>query len=146
MRTLAQCLAFIVMLSLLGCTLYKERPATNFAGVTGGEGLETIFWKNVKAKDWVTIDRVLASNFVGVNPDGRFSSAAWLEHIKQVELKDYSISNLQIQMNGNTFVSTYDITMAGTIGGQPIQATPIHHMSVWQQQKSGWVLIAHSEI
>ena len=144
MRMLARCFAFTILLSLVGCTLYKERTPANFAASTGGEGLETVFWKNVKAKDWVAINQVLASNFTGINPDGRFTASAWLDHLKQIDLKDYSIGNLQIQMNGNTFVVTYDITMNGTLGGQPLPSTAVHRMSVWQQQKAGWVLIAQS--
>ena len=146
MRLLVRCLPLLLLPCLLACTLNKARPATTFAGSTGGEGLENVFWKSVKAKDWVAIDRALASNFVGINPDGRFNAAAWFDHIKQLELTDYSIGNLQIQMNGNTFVVTYDVTMTGTIGGQPIPATPVHRMSVWQQQKAGWVLIAQTAI
>ena len=146
MRMLVRCLPLLLLPCLLACTLNKARPATTFVESTGGEGLENVFWKSVKAKDWVAIDRALASNFVGINPEGRFTAAAWLDRIKQVELTDYSIGNLQIQMNGNTFVVAYDLTMTGTINGQPIPATPIHRMSVWQQQKAGWVLIAQTAI
>src|SRR4030095_14810326 len=68
MRTLVRCLPLLLLPCLLACTLNKARPATTFAGSTGGEGLENVFWKSVKTKDWVSINRVLASNFVGINP------------------------------------------------------------------------------
>jgi hypothetical protein len=43
---------------------------------------------------------------------------------------------------------TYSITLNGasngTGGSQPLPSAPQHMMTVWQQQKSGWVVIAHS--
>jgi len=51
-------------------------------------------------------------------------------------------------MNGTTIVVTYTITlngsMNGTGGSQPLPSAPQHMMTVWQQQKAGWVVIAHS--
>jgi hypothetical protein len=51
-------------------------------------------------------------------------------------------------LNGTTFVVTYTITLNGSVNGtggsQPFPSAPQHMMSVWQQQKSGWVEIAHS--
>jgi len=32
----------------------------------------------------------------------------------------------------------------GTAGSQPLPSAPQHMMTVWQQQKAGWVAIAHS--
>jgi ketosteroid isomerase-like protein len=144
MRTIARWVGLIALSSLLGCTVYKERPATDFAGATGGESLERVLWKNVKAKDWLAIERALGSNFVSIGPDGRFGSAAWLDQMKQLELKDYSIGDLQVEMSGDTFVVSYTITLSGTRSGQPLSAAPTHQMSVWQRHKSGWILIAHT--
>ena len=144
MRTVARCFVVILLLSLVACTFYKERPAKDFAGATGGEALENVFWKNLKAKDWTAIQNVLASNFAGVSSDGNFKANEWMQRLKQVELQDYSIANTHTELNGDTFVVTYDVTMTGTISGQPIPAKPVHRMSVWQRQKSGWILIAQS--
>ncbi len=144
MRIVARCFVVILLLSLVACTFYKDRPAKDFAGATGGEALENVFWKNLKAKDWTAIQNVLASNFAGVNPDGNFTAAAWVDRLKQVDLQDYSIAGMHTELNGDTFVVTYDVTMSGTISGQAVPAKTLHRMSVWQRQKSGWVLIAQS--
>jgi hypothetical protein len=144
MNALARWTLIVLLTSFLGCTVYKERPATSFAGATGGEGLEQVFWKSVKAKQWVEVERIVASNFVGVGPEGKVGAAAWLEQMKQIDLKDYSIGDLQVALNGNTVVVSYNIMMNGTRGGQVLPSTPVHRMSVWQQQKSGWVLIAQA--
>ena len=139
------------MLALIGwlmltsaCTFYGEHPARAFADVTGGEGLERIFWKEVAAANWVEVERALASNYVGVTPGGPIDREATLEKYRQWQLKDYSLGDLKTEMNGDTFVVTYTIRLNGTAGSQPLPSGPQHMMTIWQQQKKGWVAIAHS--
>ena len=130
-----------------GCTMFKERPANTFAEATGGEGLERVFWKNVAAANWTEVERVLASNYVGVTASGTSDKAATVEQYRQWQLKEYSLGDLKTELNGNTIVVTYAITLNGSAGGNgsaPLPSGPQHMMSVWQQQKSGWVEIAHS--
>jgi len=131
-----------------GCTMFKEKPANSFAEATGGEGLERVFWKSVAAGNWTEVDRVLASNYAGVAASGTLDKAAALEQYRQWQLKEYSLGDLKTEMNGNTIVVTYTITLNGSAGGsggsQALPSTPQHMMSVWQQQKKGWVEIAHS--
>ncbi len=147
-RWLLGCLALFLLEA--GCTMFKEQPATTFAEATGGEGLERVFWKSVAAGNWTEVDRVLASNYAGVTASGTLDKAAALEQYKQWQLKDYSLGDLKTEMNGNTIVVTYTITLNGSAGGsggpqvQALASKPQHMMSVWQQQKKGWVEIAHS--
>jgi len=133
-----------VLLLEAGCTMFKEHPATTFAEATGGEGLERVFWKNVTAGKWTEVDRVIASNYSGVTAGGTLDKAAALEQYRQWKLKEYSLGDLKTEMNGDTIVVTYTITLNGTVGGATLPSTPQHMMSVWQQQKSGWIEIAHS--
>jgi len=130
------------------CTFYGEHPARALSEATGGEGLERVFWKDVQAGNWVEVERALASNYVGITPGGTLDRAATLEQYRQWQLKDYALGDLKTEMNGNTFVVTYSITLNGALNGtggtQPLPSAPQHMMTVWQQQKSGWVAIAHS--
>jgi hypothetical protein len=145
-------LALVLMLFLMfasACTFYGEHPARSLSEATGGEGLERIFWKNVQAANWVEVERSLASNYAGVTPAGTLDRSATLEQYRQWQLKDYALGDLNTEMNGTTFVVTYTITLNGvnsngTAGSQPLPSTPQHMMTVWQQQKAGWVVIAHS--
>ena len=132
------------VLILAGCTIYREHSAKSFSEATGGESLERVFWTHVKDKQWVELERSLASNFVAVSPDGKLDRAKSMEELKRFDLKDYSIGDLVTKLNGNTFVVSYEITMKGSRGDQALPESPTHWMSVWQQQKSGWVLIAQS--
>src|ERR1700690_109746 len=137
----------LALLLEAGCTMYKERPANSFADATGGEGLERVFWKNVAAANWTEVERVLASNYSGVTASGTLDKAAALDQYRQWQLKEYSLGDLKTELNGTTIVVTYTITLNGSVGGSggaPFASGPLHMMSVWQQQKSGWVEIAHS--
>jgi hypothetical protein len=131
-----------------GCTLNADRPARSMAEATGGEGLERSFWKEVKAANWVQIERAIASNYSGIASTGLLDRAATLDQYRRWQLKDYAIGDLKTELNGTTIVVTYTITLNGSMsdgsGSQPLPSAPQHMMSVWQQQKSGWIQIAHS--
>lgn len=145
MRTRLVTIPLVVLLGItLGCTIGKERPARTFAEATGGESMERMFWKEIKAGNWVEIERVLASNYAGVTPAGIIDRAAALDQYRQWKLNDFSIGDLRTELNTTTFVVTYTITLNGTAGTQPLPSAPQHMMTVWQQQKSGWMVIAHS--
>ena len=61
-----------------------------------------------------------------------------------MRLQDYSIADLTTEMNRDTFIVTYTILLRGTAGAAALPGTPERRMTVWQQQKGGWVAIAHS--
>ena len=145
MRSRLAVAPLILLLGItLACTIGKERPARTFAEATGGESMERMFWKKIKEGNWVEIERVLASNYAGVTPAGIIDRAAALDQYRQWKLTDFSIGDLRTELNTTTFVVTYTITLNGTAAAQPLPSTPQHMMTVWQQQKSGWVVIAHS--
>jgi hypothetical protein len=135
---------FLSLMVALACTVYRDRPASKFSEATGGEALESVFWKHIKAGNWVELDRSLASNYVGVTPGGALDRAATLDQYRQWKLKDYALGDLKTELNGSTIVVTYAITLNGTVGGQPLPSAPQHMLTVWQQQKAGWAMIAHS--
>jgi hypothetical protein len=131
------------------CTFYGEHPARSMTEATGGEGLERVFWTNVQSSNWVEVERALASNYAGVSPGGTIDRSAALEQYRRWQLKEYVLGDLKTELNGTTIVVTYTITLNGvtsngTAGSQPLSAAPQHMMTVWQQQKAGWVAIAHS--
>jgi len=146
--------SLIVMLSFAltfapACTFYRDRPARALSEATGGESLERVFWKDVQAANWVEVERALASNYTGVTPGGTLDRSAALEQYRGWQLKDYALGDLKTELNGTTIVVTYTITLNGVTsngaaGSQPLPSAPQHMMTVWQQQKAGWVVIAHS--
>ncbi|MGA9530222.1 MAG: nuclear transport factor 2 family protein [Terriglobales bacterium] len=144
-RTAASTLALLAaMITSPACTFYGEHPARTMAEATGGEGLERVFWKNIAAGNWDEIDRSLSSNYVGIASGGNLDHAAALDQYRQWQLKSYSIGDLKTELSGTTIIVTYSITLNGTAAAQPLPSTPQRMMTVWQQQKRGWVVIAHS--
>jgi hypothetical protein len=138
-------LAIVALLALApACTFYGDHPPRAMSEATGGEGLERVFWKEVHAANWVEVERALASNYAGITPTGMLDRSAMLEQYRTWQLKDYAIGDLKTELNGTTIVVTYTITLNGTAGSQPLPSAPQHMMTVWQQQKAGWVVIAHS--
>jgi hypothetical protein len=134
----------LVILVASSCTLNREHAPRTFAQATGGEALERIFWKEIAARNWGEVEGALASNYIGLGPSGTLDRAAALDQYRSWQLKSYSLGDLQSEMNGDTFVIAYTTTLNGNAGSQPLPSTPQHMMSVWQQQKSGWVIIAHT--
>ena len=134
----------ISMMLVSACTFYGDHPARAFSEATGGESLERLFWKNVQAANWTEVERALASNYMGAAPSGSLDRAATLAQYRQWRLKDYSIGDLKTELNGSTIVVTYTIALHGIAGSEALPSAPQHMMTVWQQQKAGWVAIAHS--
>jgi len=131
---------------LAGCTVYGQKPVKALADATGGEGLEQALWRDIQHKDWKDLQNHTASIFVYQTPNGKLDRAAALERIQKMDVSEYSLGELSTELHGNVFVVTYSITLRGTLDGQPLPDKAERRMSVWQQQKSGWMLIAHAVI
>ena len=143
-KRLAGLLLLITLLA--GCTMWPERKAQHWQEATGGEGLEHSFWNEIKAKNWVELERHLAGNYSLVSSQGRLDRAGALEHFREVELKEFSLGEMQVELSGQTLVVTYAVVMRGTRAGQPLPSGPVRMMSVWQHQKGGWMAVAHSVV
>ena len=98
----------------------------------------------MKSANWTEVEHALASNYIGIAPGGSVDRETAIAQYRQWKLKDYSLGDLKTELNGSTIVVTYSITLSGTAGPQPLPSTSQHMMTVWQQQKAGWVAIAHS--
>ena len=132
-----------VLIMFNGCTVYGEHPVLTIADATGGIGFEQGFWHDIQAQNWNLLEQHIAGNFVYVTPTGRLERVAAIEEIEKMRVSDYSIGDITTEMNGDTFVVTYTITLHG---GSGFPKPPQRRMSVWQKQKAAWVIIAHSVI
>ena len=143
-RVVVLFLGLTALLLLNACTIYGEHPVKAFNDATGGEGFERAFWQDIQTKNWKDLDHHISSNIVYVTPVGRFERAAAMEHIQSLQVQEFSIGELETEMNGDLFVVTYTIVLNGTADGKPFPDRPQRRMTVWQHQKSSWVAIAHS--
>ena len=148
MRRLPLLLALGCLAVLPACTVYGKASATqnHWESATGGESLERSFWEDVKSKDWNQLSGHIASNYVEITPTEQRDRAAALAYLKRLDVKECSLANLRTELNGNTFVVTYEMTLTGKMDDQPISPQPVRMMTVWQQQAHSWVAIARSEL
>jgi hypothetical protein len=144
MRRLVAAILFAGFSAITACTVYPYREARVFADATGGEGAERAFWQAVEQKHWKAINSCVAPNFVYATSAGRLDREAALTQIEKLQVDQASVGDVTTEMNGNTFVVSYTLTLHGTSDGQPLPASPQHRVSVWQKQKTTWVLISHS--
>jgi len=137
-------LGLAAALLLAGCTMWKEKPVTEWSSATGAEQFERLLWKDIQAKNWDSVEQHLAATFVSVTASGTRDRAAALEHWKQLSLEEYAMGEVQVAPSGDLAIVTYTVTLKGTSNGQPLPSGPYRIMTIWQKQKKGWAAIAHS--
>lgn len=128
--SLAACLLFIASL-LSAQSIWKEPKNPSWKTATGAEQYERLLWQAIQKKDWLAVESHIASNFVYSDSAGTKDKSQRLAELKQMAVPDVDLKEANVTANGIDAVVTY--TLAGT-----------RYLSVWQQQKSGWVLIAMS--
>ena len=115
------------------CTMYSK-PKSGWAGATGGETIEQLFWNDVKSKDFRAVDGHLSTTFVGNGPAGTYDKAAFLEQLKSSPA--VTLSDCASKLNGDSLMITCNVQRA---------TGRFSSLSVWQQYKNGWLMVAHSE-
>jgi hypothetical protein len=123
----------------LACSMWSK-PASGWTGATAGEQVEKLFWQDVQAKNWAEVDRHIAATFVGTGPGGSMDRAAFLRDLQRAPISGVSLSECASQLNGADLIVT--CTLRAQSAGQPYSGATL---SVWQQLKKGWVMVAHAE-
>jgi ketosteroid isomerase-like protein len=139
----------LLAISLFICSLltgcWKEPSKFNWGNAPGAEQHERLMWQAIREKNWSEVERHLAPVFVGVDTDGRsYDHAAWIEYWKAAQIRDLSLGEITVQPEGPDMVVTYELHLSGARSSQPIPSSSLRVVSVWQQLKKGWVLIAQS--
>src|SRR5215470_17520344 len=133
----------LVCLSVTGC--FKGPAKGTWAAATGAEELERLMWQSIRDKQWNEVENHLAPMFVGVDTHGKqYDRAAWLDHWKSVQVRNYSLGEITVQPNGADMVVSYEVHVGGEMSGQAIPDVGVRVVSVWQQLKKGWVMISQS--
>ena len=132
-------LIVLILAPTLACSMWSK-PASGWTGATGGEQIEKLCWKEVQAKNWTEVDRHLAGTFVGNGPAGAMDRDAFVRELQKAPLTDVTLSECNSHLNGGDMMVT--CTVRATWAWQPVSSSTL---SVWQQLKKGWVMVAHSE-
>lgn len=114
----------------------SQSGKSTWKNATGAEQHERLLWQSIHDKQWNEVEHHLAPTFVGVVANGqRFDRAGWMDYWKAHVATDFSLGEFNVQPNGADMVVTYQMNFGGS-GAQVL--------SVWQQLKSGWVLISQA--
>jgi hypothetical protein len=101
-------------------------------------------WKSIQSKDWANVERHLSGTFIGVAADGAmFDRAGWLEQWKSAQVREFSMGEVQVHPEGPDMKVTYIFHVQASTSG-PASPEGFRVMSVWQEIKGRWTLIATS--
>jgi uncharacterized protein DUF4440 len=139
-------LCALMLATLLTAGCWAEKKPATWTSATAPEQFERLFWDSVKAKDWKEVRNRLAPTFVSQSSRGAEDKEATLARLQTMDLQQVSIGDIQVQTNGADMVVTYRISMSGSLGGQPLVVEQARMMSVWQQVKRGWIMIAQAAL
>jgi hypothetical protein len=142
-RRIYAALIAISLLSLSSCTLWSQPKKSTWNNATGAEQHERLFWQAVKEKDWLNVESHIASNFVFMDASGSKDKPQRVKELRELLISDFSMGEMNVVAHGSDAVVTYTLTLKdpSRANGQAIRI-----MSVWQQLKRGWAMVAMSEI
>lgn len=131
-RLLSSWLIVVFVASTLSAqSLWKEQKNPGWKSATGVQQYESLLWRSVQRKDWLAVESHIASNFVYQDAAGTKDKAQHIADLKQMTVTDGTLNDANVTPSGNHAILTY------VMGGN-------RYMSIWQQQKSGWVQVAMS--
>ena len=128
--------------SLLAQTIWKEPKNANWKNATGAEQYTKLLWQAVRQKDWLAVESHIASNFVYMDAAGTKDKQQYVEYLKHLTLSEHTLSDTNVTASGIDSIVTYTLILKPTAG----ESESLRVMSIWQQQKSGWVLIAVTRV
>jgi Domain of unknown function (DUF4440) len=130
----------VMVLALLGCTIGKESKHPTWKNATGAEQYERLMWQAIRDKDWKEVEYRLAPVFAGVNARGELlDRGGWVDYWKAAPVKDFSLAEVVVRPNASDMTVTYILHL----NAEP--AAGLRVVSVWQQVKGGWILVATSQ-
>jgi Domain of unknown function (DUF4440) len=107
---------------------------------------ERELWEIVKNKQTDAFRKYFADNFSAVYSDGVKNINQEIEGIRNVDLKDYSLTEMKVVFpNKETAVLTYKVTVQGSVKGQDISGA-YYVSSVWVKQDGKWLAVLHTEV
>ena len=146
MPAMSRCAAIVTaVLAILiaGCGGWNAK-APAWSNATGAEQFERLWWDDVKTKNWKRVEYRMAATYVSVTPKGARDRERTLASLKQLDIADFSLGDVEVRPNAHDLVITYTMSLRGTMAGKPVAIERASMMTVWQHQKSGWIAIAHT--
>ncbi len=144
LRCLVTLVAMSSVLSLAGCTKWGEKKHPNWHQATSGEHLVNLFWKDVKDKKIQELGKHVAPEFMGTNEIATLDKPALLEHVSHLEIESFQIGEVETKPAGRDLIVSYVMTLRLKSPNGSGQEMRLRMLSVWQELKHGWVVVAMS--
>lgn len=137
--------ALVLMLSSLSATSNDHEPSAETGQSTNN--FEAEFWDHIKAKDWTDVAEMLDPEIVAANRGAILrGKSAVLEHVKRIELSNFSYNDVSIRKDGNIVVIAFKMNaVATTVDGEP-EPMNWRMISVWRRKGKIWLMISHAAI
>jgi hypothetical protein len=139
------CLIASAAILISGCGAPKAKSPA-WSNATGAEQFERLWWTDVKAKNWKEVGYRMAATYVSVSANAVRDREQTLAHLSRLEIEDFSLGDVDVRPSGTDLVITYTMSLRGTLAGAPLVLERAPMMTVWQRQKSGWIVIAHTVV
>jgi hypothetical protein len=114
--------------------------------VAQGEELVRQLWADMKARNIEGLEKKLAPGFQSVHSDGARSREQEIELLKDLDLGEYTLSNLTVSQTGAVIVAVYFVSVEETIEGKRLSSVPAPRMSVFLETEDGWKWMAHANL
>jgi len=114
---------------LSGCTLNALGGPT-LSTTTSAEQTQRLFWENVKQGKWQTVQALLLPNITWRNGSRVLSREQILPYLKQLQVKDYLLTDVTVKPNSNEMTVVYRIQITTASSSQPLNLSAV---AVWQQ-------------
>jgi hypothetical protein len=137
----AALIAGLLSLSLTGCTVWGAKNPPTVKSMTGAEDHERVFWSQARAGRWNAITPLLAANVVYAVGGRILSRDQIVPYLQSEKIRDFVVSDTQVMPNGPDMTVSYHLQISSANSA----ARSLTAVSVWQQVKSGWILIVHTE-
>ncbi|MDT8066680.1 MAG: nuclear transport factor 2 family protein [Terriglobia bacterium] len=143
-RYVATFVILCCVITSTACTKWGEKKNANWHQATSGERLVNLFWNDVQHKKWQELDRHVGPEFLGTNQLLTLDKPALLDHLSHLNVDHFQIGEVQTRPAGNDLLVSYVITLRMKSASGPGPEMRLRMLSVWQELKHGWVVVAMS--
>ena len=140
-------LFFLLVLFIFSFSVLAYSAAVEEANIDRiGEGLVRQLWADMKANNWMELQKQIAPGFQSIHQDGSRDSQVQIELIKGLNLSDYTIDQIKVTMEGPVIIVTYQINVEETIDGSRLQKISSRRLSAWLKSGDDWKWIIHANL
>ena len=143
MPRLRNALILFSLLLAVGCTEGRAPQLQSWKDATGAEAYERSFWRAIEDGDVASAEHRLAPILTLTTNAGVAGRDKAVEYFRALHLKHIDIADLRVDPEGADMIVSYVATLETNSSSS---ATRYFMTTVWQQTKSGWIAICHTEV